>query len=219
MTELETADIRGIIFDLDGTLYVCNAFADAIQDAGVAYIAGLRGIKQAQACQLMIEARARLTEENGSVQTLSAVCCALGGNIRDLHSHFIETLHPEDYLERDERVVRLMKRLSEHFQLHIYTNNNRNLATRIIRQLGLEGLFSSIFAIDDNWRGKPDEQALSVILAETGLAAGETLFVGDRYDVDLRVPEQFGCPVYLSRTIEQLLRLEDLLASVSGIRA
>lgn len=219
MTELESADIRGIVFDLDGTLYVNNAFADAIQDAGVAYIAGLLGIRHAQACQLMIETRARLTEENGAVQTLSAVCCSLGGNIRELHRYFTDVLQPEACLVRDERVVGLLKHLSGHFQLYIYTNNNRNLATRILRHLGLDGFFSSIYAIDDNWRGKPDDQTLSTILAETGLDASRALFVGDRYDVDLRVPEQFGCQVYLSRTIEQLMRLENLLASASTNQA
>ena len=212
MPELPYSHIRGIIFDLDGTLYVCEAFADTIQDAAVSYIAQLLGIRQAQACQLMADTRARLTKSSGTVQTLSAVCSELGGNIRDLHRYFEENLHPEDYIARDERVIRLVKHLSRHFPLHIYTNNNRPMATRIINQLGLNGLFQRIFSIDDDWLAKPNEQALAGILLKTGLTPAEALFVGDRYDVDLRVPEQFGCPVYLSRTVEQLLRLEELLA-------
>lgn len=212
MPALPYRHIRGIVFDLDGTLYVCEPFADTIQDAAVSYIAELLGIKQAQACQLMADTRARLSKESGTVQTLSAVCGELGGNIRELHRYFEESLQPEAYLVRDERVIGLVQRLSERFPLHIYTNNNRPMATRIINQLGLNGLFHRIFAIDDAWRAKPDEQTLAAILAETGLNPDETLFVGDRYDVDLRVPEQYGCPVYLSRSVEQLLRLEELLA-------
>jgi len=49
------------------------------------------------------------------------------------------------------------------------------------------------------------------ILEKIGLSPSEALFVGDRYDVDLRVPEQLGCPVYLSQNLEQLLRLDELL--------
>ncbi|HCE69119.1 MAG: hypothetical protein A2X82_03945 [Geobacteraceae bacterium GWC2_55_20] len=213
MPALPSPDIRGIVFDLDGTLYVCNAFADTIQDAANAYIAGLLGIKQTQAFQLMADTRARLTREHGSVQTLSAVCAELGGDIRALHRHFEEVLQPEEYLVRDLRVIGLMTSLARHFSLYVYTNNNRGLATRIISHLGLEGLFRQVFAIDDAWRSKPDERMLAEILEKTGLAPAEALFVGDRYDVDLRVPEQYGCPVYLSRTVEQLLRLEELLAS------
>lgn len=216
MTTLPAVNIRGIVFDLDGTLYACSAFADTIQDAAVSYIAELLGIKQSQACQLMADTRARLTKESGTVQTLSAVCRELGGNIRDLHRCFEENLQPEAYLVRDDRVVGLIKRLAESFSLYIYTNNNSTVAGRIISHLGLDGLFCGIYAIDDDWIAKPDEQALKEILEETGLAPAEALFVGDRYDVDLRVPEQYGSPVYLSRTVEQLLRLEGLLAGQTG---
>jgi putative hydrolase of the HAD superfamily len=77
--------------------------------------------------------------------------------------------------------------------------------------LGLDGLMNSIFTIDDTWQGKPDVEMLRGILEKIGLLPHEALFVGDRYDVDLRLPEQLGCPVYLSQSLEQLLRLEELL--------
>ena len=211
MYALAYSNIRGIVFDLDGTLYVCDAFAALIQDAATAYIASLKGISRPEADFLMSATRQRLTEESGTVQTLSAVCADLGGGVRELHRFFEENLRPEACLVRDERVILLLQRLSEKFQLHIYTNNNRELATRIIGYLGLNGLFRSVFAIDDSWQAKPDEEMLLRVLSETGLSPAEVLFVGDRYDIDLRVPEQFGCPVYLSQSVEQLLRLEELL--------
>lgn len=217
MAELRAVDIRGIIFDLDGTLYVCEAFADTIQDAAVSYIAGLLGIRQSQACQLMADTRQRLAQENGTLPTLSAVCSELGGDIKELHRCFTDLLQPEEFLQPDQRVTALLRRLAERFSLYVYTNNNRALTTRILTHLGLEDLFQGIFAIDDAWLGKPDERALEAVLAKTGLAPAEALFVGDRYDVDLRVPEQFGCPIYLSRKVEQLLRLEELLAGHNDV--
>jgi putative hydrolase of the HAD superfamily len=211
MPGLRAGNIRGIIFDLDGTLYVCEAFADTIQDAALTYMAGLLEIKQSQACQLMADTRQRLAQENGTLPTLSAVCSELGGDIKELHRCFTEILQPEEYLLPDQRVTALLRRLAARFSLYLYTNNNRALATRILTCLGLEDLFQGIFAIDDAWLAKPDERALADILAKTALAPAEALFVGDRYDVDLRLPEQFGCPVYLTRKVEQLLRLEELL--------
>jgi putative hydrolase of the HAD superfamily len=206
-----SSNICGVVFDLDGTLYVCDAFSALIQEAATDYIAGLKGISRPDAELLMAATRLRLTEDNGTVQTLSAVCVELGGSVRELHSYFAGKLRPEACLVRDERVVLLLERLSEKFPLYIYTNNNRELATRIISYLGLEGLFRSIFTIDETWVGKPDEEMLSRVLGEIGLSPAEALFVGDRYDIDLRLPEQFGCPVYLSQSVEQLLRLEELL--------
>jgi len=203
--------IRGIIFDLDGTLYVAPDFAATIQDAACGYLAGLLGILPTQAAQLLADTRSLLKEETGEVATLSAVCARLGGSVRDLHAFFEARLRPEAYLNRDERVITLLQRLAQRMPLYLFTNNNRALTTRIIDVLGLKGLFRRIYVIDDSWRGKPDQGLLDRILTETGLMPGEALFVGDRYDVDLRLPEQRGCPVYLSQSVEQLLRLEEVL--------
>jgi putative hydrolase of the HAD superfamily len=205
------AEIRGIVFDLDGTLYVCDRFATEIQDTAVAYVAKLRQIRHVEAEELMTATRERFLEINGTVQTLSAVCTELGGSIQELHRNFEQRLKPEAFLQRDERVIQLLERLAARFSLYIYTNNNRVLTTRIMNYLGLEGSVLDVFTIEDTWQGKPDEGMVRRVLKQTGLTPEEALFVGDRYDVDLRVPEQLGCPVYLSQSLEQLLRLEDLL--------
>jgi len=203
--------IRGIIFDLDGTLYESDPFAATIHETAADYIAALKGISFEEARSLMAAARSRLREVHDITPTLSTVCTELGGSIRDLHVIFEARLRPESYLVRDERVIALLERLSRRFELCLYTNNNRALATRIIGYLGLDGFFRQIFAIDDQWLAKPDEGMLEQVLNRLGLAPAEALFVGDRYDVDLRLPEQRGCPVYLSQNVEQLLRLEGLL--------
>jgi len=204
-------DIRGIVFDLDGTLYVSSSFAAAIQNAAADYISVIRKMTHDDACRLIIETRCRLAEERDEIPTLSAVCCELGGNVHDLHVFFEASLQPEDHLTQDPRVIKLLKELSIGRSLYIFTNNNRALTNRIIGLLGLNDLFQHIYTIDDTWKGKPDEATLEQILTESGLQASQALFVGDRYDVDLRLPEQRGCPVYLSQSIEQLLRLDDLL--------
>ena len=210
--EVDVPDqIRGIVFDLDGTLYVCERFAAEIHNAAASYIAVLKGVSLEDAELLMAETRRRLSEESGTVQTLSEVCSELGGSIQELHRLFEATLRPEAYLVRDERVIGLLERLAKKFSLYIYTNNNRVLTARIMNYLGLQGLVSGIFTIDDTWQGKPDEEMVRRILGEIGLSPDAALFVGDRYDVDLRVPEQLGCPVYLSQSLEQLLRLEEVL--------
>src|SRR5512138_2526703 len=97
---LQSSRIRGIVFDLDGTLYVSPDFAATIQDAAARYIAGLKGIAADQAGLLLAATRTRVAEETGGVPTLSAVCTRLGGNIRDLHAFFTECLQPEAYLSR-----------------------------------------------------------------------------------------------------------------------
>lgn len=211
MQGLAHTAIRGIVFDLDGTLYVSEPFAATIQEAAAGYISAIKGISGGEARSLMAAARKRLYEAHGITPTLSAVCIELGGSIRNLHAVFEAQLSPESYLVRDERVIALLERLSQRFELCVYTNNNRALTIRIMAYLGLDGLFRHIFAIDDMWLAKPDEGMLDLVMNRLGLAPSEALFVGDRYDVDLRLPEQRGCPVYLCQSVEQLLRLEGLL--------
>ena len=204
-------DIRGIVFDLDGTLYVSPSFASAIQETAAHYIAGIKKIERNVACRLMNETRRRLAQERGEIPTLSAVCSALGGNIRNLHTHFQAHLQPEIHLQRDLRVIALLKNLAKKFSLYLFTNNNRVLTDRIIDHLGLTSMFQHIYAIDDTWKSKPDESMLDLVLTKIGLQPSQALFVGDRYDVDLRLPEKRGCPVFLTQNIEQLLRLGELL--------
>lgn len=214
MSKFMFAEIRGIVFDLDGTLYVCERFAAAIQDAASVYLAGVIGVTQGEATELMAATRKRLAGKSGMVQTISAVCTELGGDVQELHRFFESTLSPEAYVKRDERVIRMMKQLACRLSLYIYTNNNHALTARILKHLGLDDVMNGIYAIDDTWRAKPDESLVTKILETIRLAPHQALFVGDRYDVDLRVPEQLGCPVYLSQSVEQLLRLEELLVPV-----
>lgn len=199
--------ISAIVFDLDGTLYESDIFAALIQDSGRDYMAGVLGLSVKETGELMNRTRIRLQEELGSVQTLSAVCTDLGGNIQDLHAYFSANLRPEAYLQRDQRVIGLLKALAAHYSLILFTNNNRALTMKIIAVLGFDNCFEKIYTIDDAWNAKPNEETLTQILAGIGAGADEVLFVGDRYDVDLRLPEARGCPVCLVRSVDQLLKL------------
>jgi len=203
--------IKAIIFDMDGTLYVSDEFTSAIKQAAASYMSGVLGSSSDESRRMMSESGKSLAQEKNGVVTLSGVCARLGGNIRDMHKFFGENLQPEDFLTSNYRVVDLLERLSKRFKLYIYTNNSRKLSEKIIQILGIEGFFSALFTIDDDWIAKPNTEKLGWILNEIGVYPNEALFVGDRYNVDLRIPEQKGCPVYLSQSIDELLLLDRLL--------
>src|ERR1035437_4620912 len=101
MNPRNSNNIRSIVFDLDGTLYVSNEFAASIKYEAVVYMSTVLGMGTTQASQLMSETRSRLTEENDAVPTLSVVCSTLGGTIPDMHAWFVEHLRPESHLVRD----------------------------------------------------------------------------------------------------------------------
>ena len=204
------SDIKAIVFDLDGTLYINRELGRAINQSACRYIASLRGI-DAEAAAAMIKATKRmLASVNGIAAPLSLACMELGGDIRELHRHFAEEIAPEPYLSIDSRVVDLLRGLRTRYDLYVYTNNNSFLSERIMRSIGVTGLFQRVITIEDTWRPKPDLRIVDKIINDIGRKPVECLFVGDRYDIDLRYPADLGAAIFMVTSIEDLLNLNTI---------
>uniref|UniRef100_C6E4H8 phosphoglycolate phosphatase n=1 Tax=Geobacter sp. (strain M21) TaxID=443144 RepID=C6E4H8_GEOSM len=199
--------LKAIVFDLDGTLYRDDRLGEEVNQSAIRYVAALRLVDMADAEAMLQRARV----ESGDGGTLSRAVVALGGNLPEMHRRFAQEIHPDQFLKRDERVPQLLKLLATRFQLYLYTNNNRDLSGRIMAQLGVTGLFRKIFTIEDYWLPKPDPKLINDILTKIAVKPAEALFVGDRYEVDLLVPASIGCPIFESKTVEELLTLEQLV--------
>lgn len=200
--------ITSIIFDLDGTLYESSELAAEIQRVAAVGLSLQLGLTVEEAVSKLSAAKAALSARSGCEATLSAACEMLEGDIKALHGYLAENINPERYLVRDDRVVAMLDRLGSDYALYLYTNNNRILTDRIMRAIGINGLFAEVFSVEDFWRAKPDRLALAKIFAAIGAEPVECLFVGDRYDVDLRLPEEHGSRVFLTQTKSELLALE-----------
>ncbi len=203
--------IKALVFDLDGTLYVSGGLGREINNVACRYIAELKGIDVAAAEALIGETRGALTAAVGTDATLSKACVELGGDLPELHRRFAGEISPEQHIVRDDRVIELLRMLAGGFELYLYTNNNRLLSRRIMEIIGVTGIFQRVFTIEDRWVPKPDRQALEQILHEIGKTPAECLFVGDRFDVDLRLPAELGCSVCLVQSVEELFPLCKLL--------
>lgn len=210
LNQLDTP-LRAIVFDLDGTLYVSNELGREIALSAYRYMASLKGISSKQAEALIRETKGRLSAASGFETPLSLACMELGGDIRELHRRFAAEIAPEPLLKRDERVVELISILSTRFELYLYTNNNRTLSGRIMDAIGVAGLYRRVFTIEDFWRPKPDTEALETVYGEIGRKPAECLFVGDRYDIDLRLPAVAGSAIFLAKSVEELLPLAKIM--------
>jgi putative hydrolase of the HAD superfamily len=204
-------ELKALVFDLDGTLYVNNDLGREINICACRYISELKGMAVAEAKELLRETKKRLSAESGIDSTLSHACMALGGDLQELHRRFADEIVPEPFLSRDDRVVRLLQSLGSKYELSIYTNNNRRLSTRIMDAIGVTGLFRQVLTIEDYWQPKPDRGALEKIYQALGRKPAECLFIGDRYDIDLRLPAIMGSTVFLATSVEELLPLNKLL--------
>ena len=203
--------IKAIIFDLDGTLYVSESFEQVVWESAASYAGDLLGLTPHEGGQQLITLRQRLTEERGTLQTLAVAIETLGGTVPELHRRFAEELEPQQHIIPDPRVMPLVTSLGQRYTSWLLTNNNRTLTDKILFTLGLEAAFERVITINDTWRPKPDPSVLDELLEELGHQPAEVLFVGDRYDIDLRLPAERGCPVLLTRTVDELMALSALL--------
>ncbi len=206
-------EIKAIVFDLDGTLYVSELFEHAVWESVSQYAGDLLGCTPTQGGEYLKKLREQLTAECGTVQTLAVAIQVMGGTVREMHRRFAVELEPGDMIVPDSRVALLVRNLAGFCRCWLLTNNNRVLTDKILSVLELTGVFERVITIDDTWRPKPDQALLDEVLAGLVLPPENVLFVGDRYDIDLRLPEQAGCPVLLTKTVEDLMILHLLFGA------
>lgn len=203
--------VAAIVFDMDGTLYVSDAQEEAVWKSVSSYAGELLGCSAAEGKKHLQELRKQLTAQRGSLQTLAAIIREIGGTLQEMHRRFAAELEPAALIEPDNRVPGLIDRLTSSYRCWLLTNNNRILTDKILDVIGLTDSFENVIAIDDSWLPKPDAALVQNIITGLDLPAEAVLFVGDRYDIDLHLPAQAGCPTLLVKTVDELMRLEDLL--------
>lgn len=208
--------VSAIIFDLDGTLYTSRGLAGEIHRVACLALALQLGTGTEEADRRLAETKRAIASRTGREATMSAACGELGCDIRALHRYLAEVIVPEPFLQRDERVVAMLERLAREHALYVYTNNNRSLAGRIMAAIGVDRTMRRLFTIEDLWRSKPDRIALEALFATIGALPRECVFVGDRYDVDLRLPEEMGSRIYATKTVDELLGLEGFVRGLKN---
>ena len=206
-----SSDIVSIVFDLDGTLYSNRGMADEIMAATEILVSSSRGISREAARKLLRSAQQALAETLEEEPTLTRSCLELGIETRELHQAFQDFIRPERYLNYDPVLQALLDSLRDHCSLHIYTNNNLPLTQKILALLGVEDLFDRLYTIEFSWRPKPDLETLQELMGEIGGPPESFLFVGDRRQVDLQLPEQLGALTLEVGETAELLQVHKLL--------
>jgi len=206
--------VKSIVFDLDGTLYKNDDLSKEIQTVIADLVASTRGVTLKEGRTLLRNSRRRLTELYGEAPTLTSTCLTLGISARDFHRAMQTHVRPERYLSADPVLRALLESLDEGWDLFLYTNNSRPLTEKILTLLGIESLFKYLYTIEFNWIPKPDTETLERVLEDIGGPPESFLFVGDREEVDLKVPQMLGIPTLLVTETADLLQIHQLLGII-----
>jgi len=206
--------VRSIVFDLDGTLYKSDGLAKEIQKVAASLVADTRGVSLKEGSTLLRNSRKRLAELLEEEPTLTRTCLTLGIEVPEFHRAMLAGVRPERYLAPDPVLQALLDSLAGGWDLYLYTNNSLPLTEKILALLGVETLFSHLYTIEFNWTPKPDPEALQRVLEDIGGSPESFLFVGDREQVDLKVPKTLGIPTLLVAETADLLQIHKILGII-----
>ena len=199
--------IKAIIFDMDGTLYTSNEIREQFAAAAYHTLATAVPVSLERARDLIEERRAKLKAESGFSIPYTLTLRSFNIPISEWHKENIKFFDPRDYLHKDKKLKQALIELKWEFCLAVMTNNNKIQTDRILEGLELIGLFDKVYTYNSFEVLKPDPVFFKNTAAGLGIEPEACLFVGDRYDVDLRPAEELGMQILEVKGPEDIYNL------------
>ena len=204
------ADLRAFIFDIDSTLYTNQAYAFEQVDCQVRQFAKERGITAEEARRMVADYRKKFAAENeGSKVSLGNTLLAFGVPIEQSVQWRRELLEPADFLGRDEKLIETLKGLQEKYQLICVTNNPVLPARKTLEAIGVSDFFPDIVGLDTCFKSKPALEPFETAVERLGggIKAENIIAVGDRYDMDIKLPLEMGMGGILVSGVEEVYQI------------
>jgi putative hydrolase of the HAD superfamily len=210
--------IKSIIFDNDGTLYrMPRGFKERVVGVMANYIS----LKLGMAPEAVLAERNRLITKHGVESTEFVFHLEYGLNIRDfLESTYLSLNFEELGIKRDEKLKNMLE--SQNMQKSILTNNPSRFARKLLRTIGIEGMFQHVIGCGEmNFQLKPRIEAFLQALQITGYDPKGTVFVDDVAEFHIQA-KKLGMttvllannnekPPYVDHVIQEVYALADIL--------
>jgi phosphoglycolate phosphatase/putative hydrolase of the HAD superfamily len=210
------AKIRGIIFDMDSTLYTNEAYQQFQIDVIIERLAKIKNLSfDEMNAQIKSYRDDWAKNHDGKKTSLGNACAAFGISIEESARWREELYHPEDFLSEDVRLQETIKLLMPKFSLSIVTNNSVGVAKKTLAVLGIESFFHHVIGLDTTGFSKPHEEPFLRAAREMKLNPENCISVGDRYDIDLAIPLNLGMGGILVTGAEDVYELPKLLEYVT----
>jgi phosphoglycolate phosphatase/putative hydrolase of the HAD superfamily len=205
------AKIRGIIFDMDSTLYTNEAYQQFQIDVIIERLAKIKNLSFDEMKTQIEDYRADWEKTHGGKTSLGNACAAFGISIAESARWREELYHPEDFLSEDAQLRKTMEQLAPNFSLSIVTNNSVSVARKTLEVLGIASFFHHVIGLDTTGFSKPHEEPFLRAAKEMKLPPENCISVGDRYDIDLAIPLALGMGGILVTGAEDVYELPEIL--------
>lgn len=194
---------KHLIFDLDGTLVDSVGITVAIIDQMLAS----RGVTL-NACPITTRAHVSAGGEAMIAAVMGIHCLDPAADIAEFRRIHAETPTPPGTLF--PHVFDELHRLADAgFVLSICSNKPQNLCEKVLTDLGVAHLFSTIVGSRQGIRKKPHPDLMQLVLNELQADPDDCLFIGDS-ELDLHAAHHFGMRFVLVEWgyVEDLDKLE-----------
>ncbi len=207
---------QALIFDIDNTLYENPAYSEAQIRLQVERLAAVRGESFQETEAALAKARAEYAAASGGAQTsLGNAFELLGVGIETSITWREELLKPQDFLRPDPRLIQCLRELSRGFRIAALTNNPISVGMKTLECLGVAHFFTRIVGLDSCRQSKPSLAPFLEILGLLELPPSACLSIGDRFDVDIKVPLELGMGGIEVEGMDDIYALPGILLSPS----
>jgi len=189
---LNVKQIKAIGFDVDGTLYHTP---DAMSvEVGQILIKKAAEELAKDSDELAEEYLKRRDEYRSNTKTLNS----FGLDGEKIFQEVWDGIAVEKYVVADKKLVDLMVKLKNKYQLFIITNGTGRQVERKLSHLGLDyhDFEPRIYCYDQGWV-KPEPAPFLAAMESLNLRPEEIVYVGDRVDVDIEGAKAVGMKTIL----------------------
>ena len=204
--------VKALIFDIDNTLYANEHYGRLQVELLIRRFAQRFHMSFEEAQSIIVkEKKTYAAGHEGSNTSIGNIMAMLGVSIEENAGWRDELFKPEDFLKPDERTIGVVNELSSCFAIAAVTNNTTAIGRRTLAALGLESLFPLVVGLDSCFVSKPAKEPFELVLSELQVSPQHSISLGDRYDVDLKVPLSMGMGGILVESLADLYELPELL--------
>jgi len=202
-----------ILFDMDGTLYTHDEYAQTQIDLPILRLAQLRGKTYEQMNGEIAEYRKNwAAAHNGQAISLGNTFLSFGVSIEESIRWREELCQPEKYLAEDRQLRSALEQLASRFTFAVVTNNPVSVAVRTLSVLGVHDILQKIVGLDTCGVSKPNKAHFYKAAELCGASTGQCVSVGDRYDIDIALPLELGMGGILVDGVEDVYKLPTLFS-------
>ncbi len=210
-------DVRGLIFDIDSTLYRNPDYHRAQSVVQIRKVAEELGRPFEEVAAEIERYREQETGARGYTPALAEV-------FRDRYGRSIEStvtlreelLVPERYLKPDARLADILRMLASRYRVIAVTNNPVRIGLRTLEALGVREHFLDVLGLDTTMESKPSLVPFRKAAGLLGLPFDRIVNIGDRYEIDLKLPLGEGMGAIQVESMDDIYRLPEVLPSPMG---